>query len=320
MKARFFSKKSFYLVFIAALFALAGCGQTEQSTSTSTTETKALTGAFDIDGSSTVFPITEAVTEEFNKVQKEVRVTVGTSGTGGGFKRFCAGEIAVSNASREIKDKEAEACKQNNINFVKLPAAYDGLSVIVNPANDFVDYLTVDELNAIFKEGSTVKTWSDVRSAWPKEPIKIFSPGADSGTFDYFTEAINKKSKSFRSDGQVSLSEDDNVLVQGVSGEKFAIGYFGYAYFEENKDKLKLVPIDGGKGPIAPSDATVHDGSYSPLSRPLFIYVNTEMLKKPEVRAYIDFYLTNVGKLAKEVGYFDLPQKMIDEARASLPK
>ncbi len=315
-----FSRLLFGLVFLCLIVVLGACASSsEKSTSTETP----LSGAIDIDGSSTVFPISEAVAEEFGKKHPDVRVTVGTSGTGGGFKRFCAGEIAVSNASRKIKDSEIEACKKGGtdgaVPYIELPVAYDGLAVVVNKNNTFVDYLTTQELNTIFKEGSTVQTWKDVRGEWPAETIKIFSPGADSGTFDYFTEAINKKSKSFRNDPLVTLSEDDNTLVQGVSGEQYAIGYFGYSYFKENEDKLKLVPVENGNGPISPSTNTVYDGTYAPLSRPLFIYVNTNMLKKTEVRAFIDFYLDNTNKLSTDVGYFDLPQKVIDDARASLP-
>jgi phosphate transport system substrate-binding protein len=298
------SRLMFGLVFLSLIVVLSAC---------------ATKSAIDIDGSSTVFPITEAVAEEFQKKYPDVSVTVGLSGTGGGFKRFCAGEIPVTNASRKIKDSEIEACKKGSVPFISLPAAYDGLSVVVHKNNTFVDFLTTQELHAIFKEGSTVKTWKDVRPGWPAETMKIFSPGADSGTFDYFTEAINKKSKSFRNDALVTLSEDDNTLVQGVSGEQYAIGYFGYSYYEENKDKLKLVPVDNGNGPILPSTDTVHDGTYAPLSRPLFIYVNTDMLKKKEVRSFIEFYLDNTNRLSKDVGYFDLPQKIIDDARASLP-
>ncbi len=268
-----------------------------------------LSGTIDIDGSSTVFPLTEAVSEEFLKVNKDVRVPVGVSGTGGGFKRFCAGETAISNASRPIKASEKTACKEKGIQYLEFTVAYDGLSVIVNKSNTFVDKLTVAELNAIFKPDSTVKTWKDVRSSWPNETIKIYSPGADSGTFDYFTEAVNGKAQASRKDNQITFSEDDNTLVSGISGDKYAIGYFGYSYYVENQDKLKVVPIDGGKGAITPTPKTIANGTYAPLSRPLFIYVDKKAMNRPEVKAYVKFYLQNASKLSKEIGFVPLASK-----------
>ncbi|WP_245600175.1 PstS family phosphate ABC transporter substrate-binding protein [Paenibacillus harenae] len=268
-----------------------------------------LKGTIDIDGSSTVFPITEAVAEEFGKLHTNVRVPVGVSGTGGGFKRFCAGETAISNASRPIKDSEKKACKDKGISYLEFAVAYDGLSVLVNPKNTWVKSLTVEQLHAIFKADSTVKTWKDVNSAWPDEAIKIYSPGSDSGTFDYFTEAINKKAQSSRNDKQITFSEDDNVLVQGIANDKNAIGYFGFAYYEENKKKLKLVPVDAGKGAITPTPKTIANGTYAPLSRPLFIYVNKKEIARPEVKEFTKFYLQNAGKLATEVGYIALSSK-----------
>lgn len=265
-----------------------------------------LTGSIDVDGSSTVFPLTEAVAEEFGKIHKGVRVPVGVSGTGGGFKRFCEGETAISNASRPIKDSEKKACKEKGIQYLELTVAYDGLSVIVSKDNKFVDKLTVEELNAIFKPESIVKTWKDVRKNWPDETIKIFSPGSDSGTFDYFTEAINGKAQSSRNDKQMSFSEDDNTLVSGIANDRYAIGYFGYSYYEENKSKLKVVAIDAGKGAIAPSPKTIANGTYAPLSRPLFIYVNKKALTRPEVKEFTQFYLQNAGKLSKEIGFVAL--------------
>ncbi|KHL96776.1 phosphate ABC transporter substrate-binding protein [Paenibacillus sp. IHB B 3415] len=315
-------------------FALAACGNGNNGANNATGATDApsnassaeqsatpetsLSGSIEIDGSSTVYPITEAVAEEFGKENKDVRVTVGVSGTGGGFKRFAAGETAISNASRPIKDEEAELAKTNGVEYIELEVAYDGLSVLVNPENDWVDHLTTEELHEIFKPGSTVNQWSDVRSEWPAEEIKIFSPGADSGTFDYFTETINDEAQASRNDALVTFSEDDNTLVQGVEGEKYALGYFGFAYFEENQDKLKLVPIDGGKGPISPSAETINDGTYAPLSRPLYIYVNKAFLEKPEVKAFVDYYMNNAADLSEEVGYIRLPQEMYDEGIAKL--
>ncbi|MBY3621031.1 PstS family phosphate ABC transporter substrate-binding protein [Acinetobacter sp. CUI P1] len=315
-------------------FALAACGNGNNGTNNATGATEApssansaeqsatpetsLSGTIEIDGSSTVYPVTEAVAEEFGKENKDVRVTVGVSGTGGGFKRFAAGETAISNASRPIKESEAELAKAAGIEYLELEVAYDGLSVIVNPENDWVDHLTTEELHEIFKPGSTVTKWSDVRSEWPAEQIKIFSPGADSGTFDYFTETINDEAQASRNDAQVTFSEDDNTLVQGIAGEKYALGYFGFAYFEENQDKLKLVPIDGGKGPIAPSAETINDGTYAPLSRPLYIYVNKAFLDKPEVKVFVTYYLEHAAELSEEVGYIRLPQEMYDEDLAKL--
>lgn len=280
-------------------------------------ETAKLSGEVKIDGSSTVFPLTEAAAEEFNKENPDVRVPVGVSGTGGGFKQFCAGEIAIADASRPIKEEEATACQTAGIEYTELSVAYDGLSVVVAKDNDFVDHLTVEELNKIFTTGSTVKTWKDVRAEWPAEEIVMFSPGADSGTYDYFNEAILDKA-GIRNDKQISFSEDDNTLVSGVSGSKGGIGYFGFAYFEENQDKLKLVPIDGGTGAIVPTHETIKDGSYAPLSRPLYIYVSKKELERPEVSAFANYYINNIGPLADEVGYIALPDEKYTEEAAKL--
>ncbi len=297
------------IVFAAGVAAItllaAGCGQG------GTASDSKLSGEVLIDGSSTVFPITEAVAEEFQKNNPRVRVTVGVSGTGGGFKKFSRGEIDIADASRPIKDKEKAAAQENNIEYIELPVAYDGISVLVNPSNDWVDHLTIDELKKIWEPGSKVKRWSDVRPNWPDTEIKLFGPGADSGTFDYFTEEVVGKAQASRSD--YSASEDDNVLVQGISGEKGALGYMGYSYYVENKDKLKVVPSDGGKGPVTPSNDTIENGKYSPLSRPLFIYVRTDSLKKPEIREFVKFYLTKGPRLAEEVGYIPLPQERYSE-------
>jgi len=276
-----------------------------------------LKGEILVDGSSTVFPLTEAAAEEFGKEHSDVRVPVGVSGTGGGFKRFCAGEIAIADASRHIKDEEAAACADKGIEFTELSVAFDGLSVVVNKDNDFIDYLTVEELNKIFVTETGVKTWKDVRDTWPDSEILMFSPGADSGTYDYFNEAILDK-KGIRNDKAIVFSEDDNTLVQGVAGSKFGIGYFGYAYYEENKDKLKVVPIDGGKGAIAPTYETIKDSSYSPLSRPLFIYVNNAELARPEVSEFVKFYLANIGSMAGEVGYVALPNEQYEAELAKI--
>lgn len=270
----------------------------------------ALKGTIKIDGSSTVFPITEAVAEEFGKVKKHrrVRVTVGVSGTGGGFKKFLAGETDINEASRPIKQKEIDKAKKTGVKYLELPVAYDGLSVVVNKRNTWADYLTVTELHKIWKPGSSVKTWKDIRPNWPDQKIRLYGPGTDSGTFDYFTEVINGKSQASRSD--FTKSEDDNVLVTGVSGDKGSLGYFGFAYYVENKDKLKVVPItQGNKKPVSPTMTTINNGSYAPLSRPVFIYVNLKSVKKPEVRAFVHFYLEQAKELVKEVGYVPLPDQ-----------
>ena len=275
-----------------------------------------LSGAVNVDGSSTVFPITEAVAEEFGKDHKDVRVTVGVSGTGGGFKRFSTGEIDVSNASRPIKKAEADAAKQNNVEFIELPVAYDGLTVAVNPGNKFVNQLSVDDLKKIFLAGNSARTWKDVNPAWPAEAIKIYSPGTDSGTFDYFKEVIAGKEGAIRSD--MSVSEDDNVLVTGVAGDPNAIGFFGYAYYEENKDKLRAVPVVNKAGKaVEANPQTIESGEYAPFSRPLFIYVNKNSANRPEVKEFVEFYLDNAGDLAKEVGYVPLPKAVYQAAEAN---
>jgi len=264
-----------------------------------------LKGKVRIDGSSTVYPISEAVAEEFNAVQPRVRVTIGVSGTGGGFKKFAIGETDINNASRPIKGKEVTKAEENGVGFIELPVAFDGVTVVVNPGNDFVNELTADELRRIWQPESDVQTWQDVRPEWPARKLKLYGPGTDSGTFDYFTEAINGESQLCRAD--FTASEDDNVLVQGIAGDLDALGFFGYAYYIENKDKLKVVPVDGGNGAVAPSDATINDGSYAPLSRPLFIYVSKIAADRPEVQEFINFYIENAGELASQVGYVGLP-------------
>lgn len=263
-----------------------------------------------IDGSSTVFPVTEAVSEEFQKAKKgSVKVTVGISGTGGGFKKFCRDEIDIADASRPILKKEMDACKEAGVQYIELPVAYDALTVVVHPKNDWAKTMTVAELKKIWEPGAQGKVmkWNQVNAKWPDAPITLYGPGADSGTFDYFTEAVNGKSKASR--GDFTASEDDNVLVQGVARDRNALGYFGFAYYIENKNKLQAVKVDGGKGPVMPSPASVEDGSYSPLSRPIFIYVSAKALKKPEVREYVEFYLKNAPSLVKEVKYVPLPSK-----------
>jgi phosphate transport system substrate-binding protein len=269
-----------------------------------TSNTGKLAGTIEIDGSSTVFPITQAVAEEFQNINSDVKVNVGISGTGGGFKRFTKGETDISDASRPISASEIDLAKTNKIEYVELKIALDGISVVVNPQNTWVDYLTTAELKMIWNTNSSVTKWSDIRSGWPDQPIHLYGPGTDSGTFDYFTEVINGKTKSSRAD--FTASEDDNILVQGVSGDKYSLGYFGYAYYIENKAKLKDVAIDSGSGPVSPNDTTITNNSYKPLSRPLYIYINKASLKRAEVKAFVDFYMNNGEVLVHEVGYTPL--------------
>ncbi|MBF0385141.1 MAG: PstS family phosphate ABC transporter substrate-binding protein [Candidatus Omnitrophica bacterium] len=272
-----------------------------------------------IDGSSTVFPITEAVAEEFQKENTSIKVMVGISGTGGGFKRFTRGETDISDASRPIKGSEQQASRENGIDYIELPVAYDGLAVMVNPNNTWANYLTVAELKKIWEPESQSKItkWSQIRDGFPDIEISLFGPGTDSGTFDYFTEAICGKSGASR--GDYTASEDDNILVEGIASDTPALGYFGLAYYEQNKDKLKLVPIDdqnelNGSGPISPSMKTVMDSTYQPLARPIFIYVSAQSAGKEEVRKFVEFYLTNAAKLVEEVGYIPLPAEAYQAA------
>jgi phosphate transport system substrate-binding protein len=274
-----------------------------------------------VDGSSTVFPITEAVAEDFQKSKKgAIRVTVGISGTGGGFKKFCRGETDISDASRPILEKEMKACAEAGIRYVELPVAYDALTVVINPKNTWIKEFKVEELKKMWEPGAQGKItrWNQVNPAWPDAPLKLFGAGSDSGTFDYFTDAINGKEKASR--GDYTASEDDNVLVQGVSRDVNAIGYFGLAYFTENKDKLKAVPIvnKGSSKAVSPGLATVMDGTYQPLARPIFIYVSDKSLARPEVREFVEFYLTHGAKLSKEVGYVPLGKQHYEMAMKNL--
>ncbi|HYC46455.1 MAG TPA: PstS family phosphate ABC transporter substrate-binding protein [Burkholderiales bacterium] len=276
-----------------------------------------------IDGSSTVFPVTEAVAEDFQKSKKgAVRVTVGISGTGGGFKKFCRGETDIANASRPILRAEMAECKKNGIGYLEMPIAYDALTVVVNPKNTFIKSMTVAELKRIWEPAAQGKVthWNQVNAAWPNAPIKLFGAGSDSGTFDYFTEAVTGKSKSSR--GDYTASEDDNVLVQGVQRDVNALGYFGYAYYIENRDKLKAVPIveKAGKPAVAPSLASVVNGTYQPLARPIFIYVNTKSVQRPEVKEFVEYFNRNGAKLANEVKYVPLPAKAYTHNLETLAK
>lgn len=290
-----------------AFIALAACGGKQSSDAT----TGALSGNINIDGSSTVYPITEAVAEEFQKVQPGVKVSVALSGTGGGFKKFGRSETDINDASRAIKPAEDSLAKANNVSYVELMVAFDGMAVVVNPKNTWCKDMTVAELKMLWApeaQGKIMK-WNQIRPEWPNEEIHLFGPGVESGTYDYFTEAIVGKSHSSR--GDFTASEDDNVLVQGVASDKNALGFFGMAYFEENKDKLKEIGIDdqkdeNGAGPILPTVETVKNKSYSPLGRPLFIYVNGAAGKRKEVQEFITFYLANTDKLTAEVGFIPL--------------
>ncbi|WP_292968125.1 PstS family phosphate ABC transporter substrate-binding protein [Nitrosomonas sp.] len=266
-----------------------------------------------IDGSSTVFPITEAVAEDFQIAKKgAIMVTAGISGTGGGFKKFCRNEVDIVNASRPILSSEMEQCRKNGIQFIELPIAFDALTVAVNPGNNWIQSMTIAELKKIWEPAAQEKivSWNQINPAWPDAKIKLFGAGADSGTFDYFTEAVVGKVKSSR--GDFTASEDDNVLVQGVASDLYALGFFGYAYYIENNKKLKAVAIDNGNGGILPSMLTVQNGSYQPLSRPLFIYVNIKSADKPEIGEFVTFYMQHAQQLVEEVRYFPLKKEFYD--------
>jgi len=275
----------------------------------------ALRGNVVIDGSSTVYPVTEAAASDFGKEFTNVNVTVAISGTGGGFKRFTRGETDISNASRPIRPDEFQSAKENGVRFIELPVALDGLSIVVNPENDWADKLTVDQLKAIYLEDGSARKWSDLNPEWPDQPVKVYTPGTDSGTFDYFKEVVVPEGKSFRSD--MSASEDDNVLVTGVSGDRYSIGYFGAAYYFENQDKLKAVPVVNPKDGEAylPEPQNVIDGTYYPMSRPLFIYVNVESLRKPQVRKFVEYYLENNAELAEKAQYVPIPDDVAARAK-----
>jgi len=303
--------KKILFALVAALIALAGCSKREAT-------------IIAIDGSSTVFPITEAVAEEFQR-ENDARVTIGVSGSGGGFKKFGNGEIAISNASRPIKPSEVELSAENGIEYIELPVAYDGIAIVAHKEADWLDYITVDELSTLWAPAAQgeITMWSQIRADWPEEEIHLFGPGVDSGTYDYFTEAIVGEEHSSR--GDFTSSEDDNVLVQGVATDVRALGFFGLAYYTENSDKLKIVPVDdgddsNGAGGIIPSLTTVGNGTYQPLSRPLFIYVNKEAAERQEVEEFINYYLDNADELAKEVGYIPLPQTAYDLAKERFEK
>jgi phosphate transport system substrate-binding protein len=281
-------------------------------------QSTALRGKVVVDGSSTVYPVTEAAADDFRKSYPNVSVTVGISGTGGGFKRFAAGETDISDASRPIKAEEFIQAKKNNVEFIELPVAIDGLSVVVNTQNDWIDQLSVEDLQKIFLDDGKVRKWNDLNPAWPDQAIKLYIPGTDSGTFDYFREVVLPEGKNFRPD--MSTSEDDNVLVTGVNGDKYALGFFGASYYYENKSKVKAVPIVNpadGKA-YMPDPEYVIAGNYAPLSRPLFIYVNLKSLQRPEVRRFVDHYLENSQKYATQVAYVPIPEEIGNRAKSFL--
>ncbi|MCX7729128.1 MAG: PstS family phosphate ABC transporter substrate-binding protein [Bacteroidia bacterium] len=295
--------KKIFLFIVAAGIILFSCGVKKENNNNQ------LKGSVNIDGSSTVYPITEAVAEEFKKIYPDVKVAVALSGTGGGFKKFVRGETDINDASRPITKFEDSIAKTNNIQYIDLEVAYDGLAIVVNPQNDWCKDITVEELKKIWEPAAQGKIthWNQIRPEWPKEPIHLYGAGVESGTYDYFTEVIVGKSHSSR--GDYTSSEDDNVLVQGVSSDKFALGFFGFAYCEENKDKIKLVAVNNGNGPVFPSVETVKNKTYVPLSRPLFIYINNKAAERKEVQEFVNFYLEKMNSLVAEIGYIPLNEE-----------
>jgi phosphate transport system substrate-binding protein len=294
------------LASVAAAVVLAGCGGDDSSSGG---------GTISADGSSTVGPFVTSAAQGFRD-ETGTNVTVGISGTGGGFERFCRGETDLSNASRPIDEDEAAICDENGVEYLELQVANDALTVVVNPENDWATCLTVEELNAMWKPGSTVNSWSDVRDGFPDEPLKLFGAGTDSGTFDYFTDVINGEEGASRTD--YSPSEDDNVTVQGVSGTKGGLGYFGFSYFEQNQDTLKAVEIDDGSGCVAPSVASAQAGDYTPLARPLFVYAKTDALERQEVEDFVRYMLESENAIAEEAQFVPLNETQIEENLAKL--
>ncbi len=288
------------------VLTLAACGGADAGQGSTDTADggSGLSGTIQIDGSSTVAPLSEAAAELFQEENPDVNVVVGTSGTGGGFEKFCAGDIDISDASRAIKDEEKAACEAAGIQYEEVTVANDGLAVVVNPENDWASCLTTEQLNTIWAPDSKVKSWKEVDPSFPDEEIQLFGPGTDSGTFDYFTEAINGEEGASRTDYQPS--EDDNVIVQGVQGSAGALGYFGLSYVQENEGAISAIEVDGGDGCVAPSVETVLDGTYKPLSRPLFIYPSDKALARPEVKAFLEFYIANEKAIAEQALYVEL--------------
>lgn len=294
------------------VMGLASCGGGSDTSGEGDSETAELSGDIKIDGSSTVFPLSEAVAEEFLYEQPRVKVTVGSSGSGAGFTKFSRGETDISDASRAIKESETAACEEGGVSYYEITVALDGIAVVVNPDNTWATDITVAELQMVWNPESTVMLWSDIRADWPAEEVHLFGPNTAHGTYDFFTEEIMGESGASRSD--YNAVSDYNVAVQGIASDKNALGYFGLAYYQENSDKLKLVPVDNGNGAVSPSLETVKDGSYAPLSRPLFIYVSGTAAARAEVQEFVGFYIENAGELAKEVGYIPLPDAEYEAA------
>jgi phosphate transport system substrate-binding protein len=295
-------KKIFALILFGGLFLYScGSGGSQQE--------------IKIDGSGTVYPITEAVAEEFRKVDPDIRVSVGSSGSGAGFKKFTRGETDISNSSREISEEEKALAKENGIEYQQFSIALDGISIVVHPDNDWVNTLTPEELNKIWKADSEVQLWSDIREGWPDEEIRLYGPNTAHGTYDFFTEVINGESGASRTD--FNAVADYNVAVQGISSDKYSLGYFGLAYYEENADQLKLIGIDAGNGPVKPSLETVKNGTYKPLSRSLYIYVAKSAAKRPAVQKFVEFYFDNAGELAQDVGYVPMPEEDIEAQKSA---
>ncbi len=272
-----------------------------------------LDGKVSVDGSSTVYPLTAIAAEDFHQVNDDIQVKVGSSGTGGGFEKFCRGELDANNASRPIKDSEIENCRNAGIDFASLTMGIDALTVVVNPENDWATCLTTDQLRAIWEPQSQVNNWQQVDPSFPDMPLRLFGPGTDSGTFDYFTDVINGDEGASRTD--FTPSEDDNVVVQGIVGTRGGLGYFGYTYFEENADRLRAVEIDSGDGCVPPSAATAQDGSYTPLARPLYVYLSVQALARPEVETFFDFYVDNDASIAEGAKFIPLNDEQRQELR-----
>ena len=301
-------KKSIIIIVLASIFI--ACGDKKSNNNSGQTE---LSGSVAIDGSGTVFPVSEAVAEEFLQVAPKVKVTVGESGTGGGFKKFGAGVIDISNASREIKGAELELCKENGIEYVQLTVALDGISVVVSKDNTWANTMTTEELKKLWEPNSTITRWNQIRPEWPNEEIHLYGPNTSHGTYDFFTEVIMGESGASRTD--YNAVSDYNVAVQGIEKDKNALGYLGLSYYEENKDKLGVVGIDNGNGPVLPSIETVANNTYAPLSRSLFIFVSKKSAQRPEVKKFVEFYLENAPELSKEVGYVPMPKSGYDKEK-----
>jgi phosphate transport system substrate-binding protein len=316
MTGRLVARWRYGALLLAIGMLAAACGGGNNDGETTGGGGTQLSGTINIDGSSTVAPLSEAAAELFQEQNGGVRVTVGTSGTGGGFEKFCAGETDISDASRAIEDDEKQACESKGIKYEEVQVANDGLSVVVNNENTWANCLTTAQLKAIWDKGSKVNNWNQVDPSFPNEPLKLFGAGTDSGTFDYFTNAINGEEGRSRSD--YSATEDDNVTVTGVSGTKGGLGYFGLSYLQENEGKIKGVQVDGGSGCVAPSTETVQDGSYTPLSRPLFIYPSDKSLERPEVKAFLDFYVNNYQKIAEEALFVPLTEEQAAAAKQKI--